>query len=194
MKHHTAGGYRTIVDLAGAGNIILYADSNNNHFTLYKGGPETLGPTLTLDQWYYVAVTQTVGDVMTVYLDAVQQIQVTAVTTAVGALRFGSNTGWGEPGDITIAYARAWSSVLSAAQLAAEKDSTTPVVTAGLLADWRLVDGNMLADSSGANNPLILTGTVPWAADPTLSGGGGGGGSTSRKAIVAPRGSRLYRS
>jgi hypothetical protein len=72
------------------------------------------------------------------------------------------------PYDGKLGYVTVWSTQLSSANITTLQTSKTPeTVGSGCVAAWHL-DTSSLADSSSTNNPLAVTGTVPFDTDNPL--------------------------
>lgn len=87
---------------------------------------------------------------------------------------------WGN--NIEVTDPKLWVGVAKdATALLAEKNSDGPADATSIRANWALLSSSSLANTSGADGPLVLNGSVTDALllDPaSIAGGGGGGGDT----------------
>lgn len=125
------------------------------------------------DNWYYVTMYRS-GDTLGVRVrpsggSSADHISITgAVAGRDAATRFniGRRKLTENPNNTRVAYVRAWTSVLSNAQLNAEAVSPTAVITANLWGSWKLTSHTDLTDDSGNGRTLSAGGTLSTEADP----------------------------
>jgi acyl-CoA thioesterase-1 len=128
--------------------------------------PVTLGPALTDDVWYFLAIrcNGTTGRI-TRGTEAISCTHATG-TIPSQASAYRLNIG-GTPSAFyptaDLAHCRAWNADLSDADLEAERQSATPVRTANLFGDWPLAsDATKLVNNSIGGN-LTANSTGPWS-------------------------------
>lgn len=147
-------------------------------FTLYAMDNQVgVGGTVPLNTWIHVAVVKS-GTTLMLFRNGVQTITIGSLSDfdlTAGAMLWGH---WSTGNDQLLgrlSYSRAWSAALSQSEIAAERDSATPVRTASLWGAWPLqTDAN---DASGNARNLTVNGSVTWdtSNEPSFGGGGGGG-------------------
>lgn len=146
--------------------------------TLYVSGKSPPSPAVqpATGEWRYLTITKNGGNwAVYAFLDQGAQ-SASAIWDDYGPVS-AANIGFGDVSgpyatpllNMEIAYARAWSSVLTLTQLNTEKNSTTPVITSGLITNLPFIDSltatsGTSATNSGsgydftANLPLVLSG------------------------------------
>jgi hypothetical protein len=80
------------------------------------------------------------------------------------------NDSYDEWVDCAAAYVRVWDAELSDAELLDERDSTTPVRTSNLRADWPLANNTDNGDDSGNGYDLTFGGTLTTETGPSIGG------------------------
>jgi hypothetical protein len=153
--------------------------------TLYVNGKPPPSPAVqpATGEWRYLTITKNGGSgAAYAFLDQEAQ-SASAIWDDYGPvssadIKFGDSGPYATPLlNMEIAYARAWSSVLTLTQLNTEKNSTTPVITSGLITDLPFIDSltatsGTSATNSGsgydftANLPLVLGGGGASPVDP----------------------------
>jgi hypothetical protein len=174
--------FHPIMRLSDAGDatlwIVGFKGANGRTPSVYSASNTTgiSGAEVALGTWVYVAAT--LSGTAAQLLTGTVPGTLSKVTGTVGS---GTPTQFGVFGrsaadgsewlDGSIAYLRVWTSVLSDAQIAAESQSATPVVTAGLWGHWPFAAA-ALTDTSG-NSRNLTAGSTALASDtdPTLTTG-----------------------
>lgn len=162
--------YSTVARLWAAGDSttgILGTGSDGEIVVYITGGGTVVGAhSLVVPQWFRLGVT-CLGVSALLYSATESGPTGTGSGTVGGAASpIGLTLGGRSPGDGAewfngrLAYVRLWSSVFSQPQIEAEWASTTPVVTAGLWADWPLAVAADLTDHSG-NGRHLVAGATP---------------------------------
>ena len=152
------------------------------HFYELRNYSEVMcvGPTLTLDTWFFVMITRTASG-RALYYGTEAGGTLTKVTESSTGRDVTNpiNDWWyfddlyGEGFNGELAYGRIWLRAFSDAEAEAEWQSATPVITSNLVADYRFVDSaGATTDSSGNGRTLTKTGTITTGgADPVPPGG-----------------------
>lgn len=159
-----------------------WAGTNGGSFDLASGWTPSTGT------WYYLAIVHDSSGNMRLFRCALGETTLTEANTlgtggtngtALSSIFVGTD-GWDEPVAANIAFHRIWDgTALSKTQLEAELQSTTPVVTTNLWADYRFASGALTTDSSGNSRSLTATGSPSYVADPDLDGEYGAAGGTT---------------
>lgn len=135
--------------------------STNTWYYFYITGSNTGSNTLSLHGGYYTAAgTSPVEDIN---LAATSEFEPERLDIG--------NDSWNEFGNVIMAQVRVWTGVvLTDAQLRAERDSPTPVITSGLWASYSLDDNTDTADDSGNGRTLTFGGSLTTEEDPPNMG------------------------
>ncbi len=174
LASNTGAGYQALLTLSGGGSAYdeLFVDGSRVLSLEVGNGSSTkvTGATLALSTWYHITVVRESTTSIKVYLDGsstptITNSQSVSGRIAIGNLSFATNA-FSEWADHRAAYARAWTSALSTAEFAAEKNSAT-AVKASPWAVWPFQsDGN---DTSGNSRDLTAGGTLTYSeAGPDL--------------------------
>lgn len=165
--------------IAGGVLRIQAKDSAGNDIDFNDGATA-----LSANAWYHVAQVRS-GSTLKVSLrpsggSHADQVSITAAVTGrsqAARMSLGIRHNNDRPLDASIAYARVWTgTAFSAAQLDAEAESATPVITSGLWQDTPLSGSADLADDSGNGRDWTAVGTLSnGQADPSDIGGASGG-------------------
>lgn len=141
------------------------------------GGSFSSGQALGVGAWRRIAITIATNGAAVYYVagpSGSPAVQGGSTGTATGTgLSVGGRPDQGlEWFDGRVAHERVWAAVLSQAEIEAEWASATPVRTAGLFADWPLVDHTDLTDHSGNGRHLVAgVGATTTEDDPPIETG-----------------------
>ncbi len=161
---------------------------SDQQWGLYDSGNATAsGGSYSTGTWYHVAIVRTSSSVLTFYLNGTSTLSTSGTAenlSGIGAMLWGH---WSTASDALqgrLSYSRAWTAALSASEIAAERLSTTPVITTNLWGDWPLQsNGN---DTSGNGRNLTSNGTISWdTSDEPISAGITGTGGGTLAALTA---------
>jgi hypothetical protein len=137
---------------------------------------------LQLGEWYHVTMVRSSTTNLQFYLNGASETTNNFNVTqrpSSNVTEIGRTTGDGEWANCRIAHVKVWTSNLTGAQIAAEMDSATPVVTSNLWAYWPLASHTDLTDASGNGRHLTGNGTLATEDGPPL------GTDASVTAVVA---------
>ena len=193
--HNAPRTFGTIFGLMNSTTSYDYAGFSTTSSMLYHitTGPETAGPTLTIGQWYYIALVwnAATGTDDQVWYAAAASSSMTGMTLTDSPDTLGTgwtfrigNNAFNDSLNGRVANVRVYSAALTQAELEAEKPAAEPVRTADLYA-WYPLDGTGdITDHSGNGRDLTATGTLTTESGPPVSAGGGSG-------VIAQEGSML---
>lgn len=183
----TAGTFRTLVGFSkrfSGGQYSFYGQRDSNAWDGDFNGAGTAALTTpTTATWIQFAQTWARGTagapgVVTIYWKEYADVAWHSAAAAPADAKFGwtpdrfflaqDEFGVGDR-DWSLSNVRVWDAVLSAADLIAEANSTTPIITADLFAWWKMrTSCGLLVDSSGNGNDLVAVGTPVAGADSGL--------------------------
>ncbi len=166
------GWFRIVTDTNDYATIVQFNDdyrmtlgSNGTVFQLYNGTSEDDGTNLSTGIWYHLAMTATAigGGTMYGYLNGVQDTTLSGSGTTTGNLAIGqypSDTA--EQFDGRVFALKSWTAALSAAELAQEMYSITPVRQTNKYSWWPMFPGSAerLRDYSGDGRSWTEHGTL----------------------------------
>lgn len=145
-----------LINSDGSGGVRLMTTADGTTLRIYTGS-YTTGTSLTVGQWYHVALTRN-GSTCRAYIDGVLDITHTnsdSFTPAYLLLGFPSNWLNGRLGQV-----RVWDAELSASEIRAEMRSTSPVRTSNLNSAHPFTS-SITADVSGNGRNLSVGGGTP---------------------------------
>jgi hypothetical protein len=142
------------------------------------GGTQVSGSALTVGTWYHIAVVRESTTSLKVYINGALDITNTrnvGSRTAITRMEIGAyTTGNTNPGNIRVAYQKAWSAALTAAEVAQEMYTVRPRRLSNLYGWWpgRPGSGERAKDYSGNGRDWTEGGTltdedpppIPWGA------------------------------
>jgi len=166
----TAAGWLRILSDIDAGTAIwerygnidgtiwqgIYIDPTGTAVLVNNSGGSASGSTeIGVDNWVHVAYVRD-GTNHYIILNGV----LVGTSTGTPGADVSTSFALGGNGDIELAHWRIWEAALTADELLAERQSISPVRTAGLWANYEMANGALAADSSGNGRDLRLNGTV----------------------------------
>jgi hypothetical protein len=163
----------------GSTNEVIGFDGSGNTPQVFSASGSVVGAACTIAKWYYLGFTQT-GTAAKFY----QGDETTAATEQVGTVTPGTaptgfTFGGRSTGDLDewlngrMTKWRIWNTVLTLAELNAERTATAPVKSTGLWANYPMATATDLADTVAGRNLVANTGTLTTEGDPTLPTVGG---------------------
>lgn len=168
------------LNISGAFATSDYCQLGMNGTTLEIGvnGSDSAGTNLSTGTWYHIAIVRASSTSLTCYLNGAVDI---TNTTNIGARSSvnrmehgGVGTGNADPFNGRVVASKAWSTNLSAAEVAREMRTYRPQRTDSLYAFWPMRPGatERTRDYSGRGRNWTEGGTLSDEADPPLAWGG----------------------
>lgn len=163
FKSTTSGVWQGLLSYYASDSLWETAEiQSNNTWFAGTNSNNSGGGTFSANTWYHVALVRS-GSTVYLHLNGAAAL----LTINVGADTMSPEMvmgDWKHTGSDQfigrISYARAFTTALTAAQITAEKNSTTPVITASLWGDWPLQsNGN---DTSGNGRNWSASGSVTY--------------------------------
>lgn len=161
-------GTRTLMSLNDNGGTYDFFGLISG-LTLYletEGGSDTHSTLGAASTWYHITL-QRDTNTLRIFLNGVQDgadLGSFVVLRGAGSRMEmgGFESGNANPFQGLIAYIKAWASVLTQPQIAAEKDSIAAIVTANLYGEWKTQSASRFADSSGNGRDWTEVNSVPY--------------------------------
>lgn len=168
-RFHSASG--------GSTNEVLGFNGTGDTPQVFSASGSVVSTACTINKWYYLGFTQT-GTTAKLYRgDETNAATEQTGTVTPGTAPTGFTFGGRSDGDLTewfngrMTKWRIWSTVLTLAELNAERIASSPVKTANIWANYPMATATDLTDTVAGRNLVANTGTLTTEADPVLPSG-----------------------